>query len=280
MRLAKWLGGNIILRRMFFLTLDMLFLRAWYVRRELQRLSVELKNKPCLLDAGMGFGQYSDRMLRTFPNSKLTGLEIDKAHMYGAERYFRILYPSSELVIGDVRKLTLRSDKYDIVLTVDVMEHVDDDVAAFSEFYRVLKPGGFLVMHTPRIVDDDPGSHEKGSHHHKESSDTEEKRWHVDEHVRDGYSDREASEKLEDQGFEIVRITSGYGFWGRIAWTLLQRIPMSLLGASWLLAPVVAAYLAVILPLALTVMSIDVSTANHERGGSLLVTARKPKRVK
>jgi len=34
---------------------------------------------------------------------------------------------------------------------LDVIEHVEDDVAAFKEMFRVLKPSGKVVLHTPKI---------------------------------------------------------------------------------------------------------------------------------
>ncbi len=106
----------------------------------------------------MGFGQYSDRMLRTFKDATLVGLEIDRRHIYGGESYFRSIHPKAHIVLGDVQVQPLAAEKFDLVLTVDVMEHVEDDKATFAEFRRVLKPGGYLVMHTPRVVDseDDP----------------------------------------------------------------------------------------------------------------------------
>ena len=291
LRLSRLLGRSRLLRRLFFLGLNTLFLRSWYVRRELKRivdcrLKIEdLKRvSPCpanpqsaicnlqFLDAGMGFGQYSDWMLRSFRGAQLVGLEIDRAHFYGGEDYFRRVHPASRLIVGDVQGLPLADRKLDLVLTVDVMEHVADDRAAFAEFQRVLKPGGFLVMHTPRVRDgkaapplSPPGN--RGG---------ESEGWRVGEHIRDGYKDEEAQHRLEEAGFEVVRLVRGYGAAGRFAWMLLQKIPMSLMTKGRALLLPAALFIIIGLPLALAAMWLDFARGDHNDGGSLLMVARRP----
>ncbi len=296
LRLAKLLRGR-FLRRVFHLTLDLLFLRAWYVRRELRRIRIPPLSPPSqavgegeatpprepggglppgrrggieggafrILDAGMGFGQYSDRMLRTFPGAKLVGLELDRAHLYGCEDYFHRVHPTVRFVMGDVTKLPLATGQFDLILTVDVMEHVEDDVAAFGEYARILKPGGRLMMHTPRDTTS-PSIESGGKPAH----------WTVGEHVRDGYRDDDARQKIEAAGLEIERIVRGYGAPGKIAWTMLQRIPLTMLHWSPLFAPLVVVWLIIALLPALLMMAIDLAPGDRPEGGSLLVVARKP----
>ncbi|MCF7810957.1 class I SAM-dependent methyltransferase [bacterium] len=283
--LAGLIGRSKFLRRCFFLTMDVLFLRAWYVRRELKRLKSGLRGrKTTILDAGMGFGQYSDRMLRMFRNAQLVGLEIDSKHLYGSENYFRKVHPSSKIVLGDVQCIPLKERVFDLILTVDVMEHIEDDIATFGEYFRVLMPGGYLMMHTPRIVEcqaETPDATSTSFDFHL----TEQggsaindiaQRWSVDEHVRDGYRDSEARERLEKAGFKIIRMVHGYGLPGRIAWNLLQRIPLSLLSKSKLILPIVILHLILALPIGLLMMYIDLAKKDHPKGGSLLVVAQRP----
>ena len=51
----------------------------------------------------------------------------------------------------DLGELTYPSDYFDIILTSDTLEHVPDPEKAFSEIYRVLKPGGFHLFTIPVI---------------------------------------------------------------------------------------------------------------------------------
>lgn len=280
-KLAGFIGKSAFLRRCFFMALDLLFLRAWYVRRELRRIAHKSgsdstvtagrkSGRMRILDAGMGFGQYSDRMLRIFPGADLVGLEIDRTHFYSSENYFRENHPTSRLLIGDIQSLPLLKDEFDLVLSVDVMEHVAEDEATFSEFHRILRPGGIFIMHTPRIQDDEPDEH-LAPESPSEQPDTI--GWNVDEHVRDGYKDSQAIEKLRRAGFRIVRIVRGYGRPGRIAWTLLQRIPMSMLGRGKFMIPLAALYLVIVIIPALKAMWLDLLMKDHPTGGSLLLVA-------
>lgn len=51
----------------------------------------------------------------------------------------------------DVTRLTMADASYDAVASFDVLEHVPDFRAALSEFARVLRPGGRLVLTAPFI---------------------------------------------------------------------------------------------------------------------------------
>jgi uncharacterized protein YbaR (Trm112 family) len=51
-------------------------------------------------------------------------------------------------LIGDVTSLPLASDAFDVVVSLNLLEHVDDPVRATSEMLRVLRPGGLVFIHT------------------------------------------------------------------------------------------------------------------------------------
>jgi len=49
----------------------------------------------------------------------------------------------------DITALDLPDASQDLILCSHVMEHVPDDAAAFAELYRVLSPGGCLLVQVP-----------------------------------------------------------------------------------------------------------------------------------
>lgn len=52
--------------------------------------------------------------------------------------------------VGDVSALPFEAERYDIVLSTQVLEHVQDPQKVCSEMARVLKPGGHLFLTTPQ----------------------------------------------------------------------------------------------------------------------------------
>lgn len=57
---------------------------------------------------------------------------------------------SIEVVIGDVTNLLVESESVDIVISLDVLEHVDDK-KMISEIMRVLRPGGSFIASIPAL---------------------------------------------------------------------------------------------------------------------------------
>lgn len=54
-----------------------------------------------------------------------------------------------DVVFGDMTRSELPSDSFDIVVSVEVLEHVEEDERFVSEVCRVLRPGGLFLMTTP-----------------------------------------------------------------------------------------------------------------------------------
>lgn len=52
-------------------------------------------------------------------------------------------------VMMDVNKIPFDEKTFDVVFCNHVMEHVDDDIKAMREIYRVLRPGGWAIIQSP-----------------------------------------------------------------------------------------------------------------------------------
>lgn len=60
------------------------------------------------------------------------------------------LYPRTSAVHRvDMLKMQFEDASFDFVIANHVLEHVDDDLTALAEIYRVLKAGGFAILQTP-----------------------------------------------------------------------------------------------------------------------------------
>jgi len=49
----------------------------------------------------------------------------------------------------DLTNLPLPDDRFDVVYCAQVLEHIADDRRALAELYRVLKPGGWMLLQVP-----------------------------------------------------------------------------------------------------------------------------------
>lgn len=101
-------------------------------------------HQPRLLDCGCGAGSY----LRHFAalGWQVAGLEFLPEKIAAA----RAAGLGAEAVVqGDLQAMPFESESFDILLFNEVLEHVPSDEAALVEAYRVLKPGGLLVVFSP-----------------------------------------------------------------------------------------------------------------------------------
>lgn len=51
----------------------------------------------------------------------------------------------------DIHKMPFENASFDVAICNHVMEHVEDDIQAMKEIYRVLKPGGWAIIQVPFI---------------------------------------------------------------------------------------------------------------------------------
>jgi SAM-dependent methyltransferase len=59
--------------------------------------------------------------------------------------------PGIDYVLGNLEQLPLASASFDVVLALDVLEHLDDDAAGLREAARLVKPDGLLLITVPAL---------------------------------------------------------------------------------------------------------------------------------
>lgn len=94
-----------------------------------------------ILDVGCGLGMYVRKMRRF--SDEVYGVDIDPE---------KVATASAELPniqVAPAEKLPFPSGSFDVILSHEVIEHVDDDAQALREAYRCLAPGGRLVVFCP-----------------------------------------------------------------------------------------------------------------------------------
>jgi SAM-dependent methyltransferase len=103
-----------------------------------------LKPGSRLLDAGCG--RYL-RFCRTFaPVAQVVGIDLETTFEADNRQ-------SPYAVRGDIGALPFSSSSFDMVISRSVVEHLEDPPLVFREFFRVLRPGGKVVIITPNKYD-------------------------------------------------------------------------------------------------------------------------------
>ncbi len=253
--------GSTVFRRIFYLLLDLMFLRAWYVKRALRTLLDPKKTAFTLFDAGSGFGQYSYFLARRYPHAAIHAVDVKDEQIADCSAFFpRCGLTNISFAVEDLTQ-PVHTAEFDMILSVDVMEHIQDDVLVFKNFYTALKPGGIVLINTP--------SNLGGSDAHDDEDES-----FIGEHARNGYGADEITEKLRSAGLHVKEISYTYGPIGMAAWRLGIKYPMQALNVSKAFFLALPFYYAATLWLTLILMYLDYAGTNAE-GAGLLVTAEK-----
>lgn len=254
---------NPFLRKTFYRLLDLLLLRAWHVHKELKKWMQTAPQNANILDAGAGFGQYTYWLHTKSWIFNILSVDVKEEQVADCNNFFKAI--GADHVKFEVADLTKfhNDNTYDLVLSVDVMEHILEDVVVFKNFHRSLKQGGMLLISTP--------SDQGGSDVHGEGESS-----FIEEHVRDGYNINEIKEKILSAGFSKVEARYSYGAPGKISWRLSMKYPIVFLGKvpkviGFLILPF---YYIVAYPISFVLNYFD-TNMSHSTGTGLIVKAWK-----
>lgn len=259
--------GNIFnktpfLRKVFYNLLDLLLLRAWHVHKELRWWMNNASAKKEILDAGAGYGQHSYWLSSKLNDCNILAVDVKEEQVADCNNFFTSIGRGNRVkfVVDDLT-IYKTDNKYDLVISVDVMEHILEDVQVFKNFVASLKKGGMLLISTPS---DQGGSDVHGD---DESS-------FIEEHVRDGYNIKEIEEKLRSAGFSKVEARYQYGTPGKISWRLSMKYPILMLGVSKAFFIILPFYYIIAYPISFVLNWMD-TLMKHPTGTGLIVKAWK-----
>lgn len=115
-----------------------------------------LPSRGRMLDVGCGSGQTMSWFATHYPQWQTLGLDISEDGLNAASQLGETVLRASALA------LPVESESIDLVVTLDVVQHLPldgGDRLALAEMYRVLRPGGYLLLRTnaqalPHVADD------------------------------------------------------------------------------------------------------------------------------
>jgi SAM-dependent methyltransferase len=111
-----------------------------------------------ILDAGCGSGRFMVELSR---RGTVTGVELSDTSVTLARQR-----AVGEVVAGSVLEMPFADDSFDLAVSLDVIEHLEDDLAALRELRRAIAPGGALLVTVPAYQWLWSG-HDEINHHHR-----------------------------------------------------------------------------------------------------------------
>ena len=100
-----------------------------------------------LLENGCGVGMYVERLSPHI--QRVIGLEYDLERAGDARQQLASQLPNAHIICAAGEGLPLPDGAVSLILSHEVLEHVQDDRQAVREMVRVLRPGGRIVLFVP-----------------------------------------------------------------------------------------------------------------------------------
>mgnify|MGYP001161389917 CR=1 FL=1 len=97
-----------------------------------------------ILEIGTGAGVLSSQIRKKHPSIELHGVEIDKA-FYNVVKQKKIF---NQLTLGAFEEYKTK-EQFDLIIMLDVLEHLQNDNEAVKKLFNLLSPKGHLVMTVP-----------------------------------------------------------------------------------------------------------------------------------
>ena len=170
------------------------------LRIRLRRVLPHLTGKADkVLDAGCGRGVFSYELAKRFQKATVLGIDLDPEQV----AINTIVAKENQLSnlsfdVQNVMRLPFK-EEFDFILSVDNLEHLEDDTKGIHQLFEAMKPRGRLVLHVPGY----------------------ERRWiffryqtnfDVPGHFRPGYRLEEIKKKVNDAGFTVEEAYYTYGW--------------------------------------------------------------------
>jgi len=137
---------------------------------------------PVIMEIGCSSGFLLKDLVETFTEAIVIGADVVKEPLFKLASKL----PGIPLIRFDLLRCPLPDQSVDILIMLNVLEHIEDDVGALNNALKLLKPGGYLIIEVPagpHLYD----SYDAELHHFRR------------------YSSRELKRKLGLVGFQILR---------------------------------------------------------------------------
>jgi len=117
----------------------------WEGRREILRQELSHRKKLKVLDIGCGTGETMSFVKSFLKNPDVIGVDNSQVAVNFATKR------GHKVIKVNALKLPFEDNSFDVILILDVIEHIKDDRELLSEAKRVLRPGGKIIVTAPAL---------------------------------------------------------------------------------------------------------------------------------
>lgn len=183
------------------------YIRLLYLGRFLSHVNF----RDCL-DAGCGTGLFSFYVAKKFPQAHIHGYDISRYDIQRCNEE-KILKSMANASFRQLDLMNLsEKGSFDFIFSIDVLEHISQNIEVLKYFYNGLEPGGMFYLAMPY----EPGHrYLLPRKYFKEYI-----AWTKKEHIGEQYDLDAMVATLCQIGFDIVDARYTFGFWGKLAWEL------------------------------------------------------------
>jgi len=140
-----------------------------------------------ILDIGCGDGAYDKKIAGV--GAIVTGIDIHEKRLSAARKYNQ--NERTRYLFMDASRMNFPEATFDKVMSLCVLEHLNDDELVMRNIYRVLKPGGLFVFSADSLSKSEITSAERSRHQQRYAVNT----FYTVKNVRD---------KLVRAGFDLI----------------------------------------------------------------------------
>lgn len=124
------------------------FLQKYWHTTRFEAIKKYAEKADDVLDIGCADGVFTNVIFKATNAKKLTAIDVVKTSVDWAKKHWK-KNKKLKFIVGDAHNLKFKSNSFDAVFIMEVLEHVEDPLKVLQDVKRVLKKGGYAMFLVP-----------------------------------------------------------------------------------------------------------------------------------